>query len=139
MTNIHATCVELNHTGILILGESGSGKSDLALRLIEQLNAELIADDRVKLELKNNLLYASCPENIKNLLEVRGIGIIKKKAQKETIVSLVVELVKSWQDIERLPVPDFWSFENKKIKKIKIYPFEQSAVYKIRLACDEIG
>lgn len=137
MTNIHASCVALGKQGILLIGPSGAGKSDLALRLIEQTGAILISDDRTDLSIKNNRVYASCPENIKGLLEVRGIGIIKQKIKKETSVNLVVDLVKSLKDIERLPSPDFWVFETKKIKKIKIYPFEPSAVYKIRLACDE--
>lgn len=137
MTNIHASCITLGKQGILLLGPSGSGKSDLALRLIEQTGAILVSDDRTNLSIKNNKVYASCPENIKGLLEVRGIGVIKQKIKKETAVNLVVDLVKSPKDIERLPSPDFWIFENKKIKKIKIYPFEPSAVYKIKLACDE--
>ncbi len=137
MTNIHASCVALGKKGILLIGPSGAGKSDLALRLIEQTGAILVSDDRTDLSVKNNRIYASCPENIKGLLEVRGIGIIKQKIKKEISVNLVVDLVKSLKDIERLPSPDFWVFETKKIKKIKIYPFEPSAVYKIRLACDE--
>ena len=56
MQNIHATSVCLNNKGILILGKSGSGKSDLALRLIEQAGALLIADDRTDLQEENVVL-----------------------------------------------------------------------------------
>ena len=46
--NIHATCVSLNSKGVLILGDSGSGKSDLALRLITLFSAKLVSDDRIE-------------------------------------------------------------------------------------------
>ena len=138
MQNIYATCVSLNQKGILILGKSGAGKSDLAFRLIEQCGAILVADDRTNLLVNKNDLYASCPDNIKGLMELRGIGIIKKNTEKETIVKLAVELVDDVTQIERLPEKEYITFEEIKIRKIKIYPFEASAVYKIRLVCDEI-
>ena len=50
MINIHATLVKLKNKGILIIGKSGSGKSDLALRLIMDKKAKLVADDRVDIE-----------------------------------------------------------------------------------------
>lgn len=138
MQNIYATCVSLNQKGILILGKSGIGKSDLAFRLIEQCGAVLVADDRTNLSVNKNDLYASCPDNIKGLMELRGIGIVKKNTEKETIVKLAVELVEDVAQIERLPEKEYITFEEIKIRKIKIYPFEASAVYKIRLVCDEI-
>ena len=139
MTNIHATCVSLNNKGILLLGKSGSGKSDLALRLIEQTGAILISDDRTELLIKNNKITASYVDKIKGLLEVRGIGIINKNYQKETQISLVVELVDNLKKVERLPEEEYWKFKNIKIRKIKLFPFECSAPYKIKAACDEIG
>ncbi|MFR8204974.1 MAG: HPr kinase/phosphorylase [Alphaproteobacteria bacterium] len=57
-------------------GGSGTGKSDLALRLIMDKKAVLVADDRVELELRNSLITASAPLPLKGLLEVRGIGIM---------------------------------------------------------------
>lgn len=137
--NIHASCVSLNDKGILLLGKSGIGKSDLTLRLIEQLGAVLVADDRVDLIKKNNNIYASCPKNITGLLEVRGLGIISKPYLSETCINLVVELVSDFNLIERLPERQYYEFEQQQVQKIKIYPFEQSAVYKIKAACDEIG
>ena len=49
MLNIHASLVALDNKGILLLGKSGCGKSDLALRLIMEKGAKLVADDRVDL------------------------------------------------------------------------------------------
>ena len=50
MENIHATAVDIKGSGVLIIGHSGVGKSDLALRLIENKGAVLVSDDRVDLK-----------------------------------------------------------------------------------------
>lgn len=137
MENIHATCVSLKQKGILLLGKSGIGKSDLALRLIEELGAKLVSDDRTNLFSENNNLYASCPKLLEGLLEVRGIGIIKKEFLSQKKIDLVVDLVERYDQIERLPDEECFEYMGIKIPKIKIYPFEASAIYKIKLACDE--
>ena len=67
-------------------GASGSGKSDLALRMILEKGAVLIADDRTDIRRGANRPVASCPETIKGLLEVRGVGIVTPPAQAETEV-----------------------------------------------------
>lgn len=67
MENIHATCIALNNRGILLTGASGSGKSDLALRMILEKGAVLIADDRTDIRRGANRPVASCPETIKGL------------------------------------------------------------------------
>ena len=54
MDNIHASCVFIKQKGILILGDSGSGKSDLCLRLIMEFGAKLVADDRVDIKIEKN-------------------------------------------------------------------------------------
>lgn len=138
MHNIHATCVALNNKGILLTGKSGAGKSDLALRLIEQVGAELVSDDITIISNKNNELYACSPDSIKGLIEVRGIGIINKKYIKETSIKLIVELVEDFKLIERLPEKEYEKKEGVTIRKIMIYPFETSSVYKIKVVCDEI-
>ena len=73
-TNIHATCVALNNRGVLLTGKSGSGKSDLALRLIEA-GAILVSDDQVVVTNRCGKLFASPPAKLAGLLEVRGVGI----------------------------------------------------------------
>ena len=73
---LHASCVELAGTGVVLLGPSGSGKSDLALRLIDG-GARLVADDRVVVERSGDRLIARPPEAIAGLIEVRGLGIMR--------------------------------------------------------------
>src|ERR687898_3364772 len=73
---LHATCVELSGTGVVLLGASGCGKSDLALRLIDR-GARLVADDLVTVERHGRRLIARAPEAIAGLMEVRGLGIMR--------------------------------------------------------------
>lgn len=72
---IHATAVALGNHGVLLLGASGAGKSDLALRLVAA-GWRLVADDRVVLENRGGLLWASAPTTLAGLIEVRGVGIV---------------------------------------------------------------
>jgi hypothetical protein len=89
--NIHATCIAIGNQGILLTGKSGAGKSDLALRLIDQ-GAVLVADDRTVLYLNKGALHARCPASIRGLLEIRGVGIVKFPSRTNVKVTLVVKL-----------------------------------------------
>jgi serine kinase of HPr protein (carbohydrate metabolism regulator) len=98
--NIHASCVAIGTAGVLLLGKSGAGKSDLALRLIDR-GAVLVADDRTILFARKGLLQARAPDSIRGLLEIRGLGIVTLKSRANVKVSLVVRL---GREDERLPV-----------------------------------
>ncbi len=131
MKNIHATTVDLDGAGILILGKSGSGKSDLALRLIENKGAVLVSDDRTNIYAEQNQLFAETPKNIEGLLEVRGIGIIRKKFKSKTTIKLVVELC-DIKNTERYPFQlQNYVYENVKLDLLKLCAFESSAPDKI--------
>lgn len=92
-TNIHATCISYRDNGILLIGPSGSGKSDLALRMMMNKGAQLVADDRTDVEEKFGRLRATCPENIRGMMEVRGIGLCRFEPCPSVFVELAVELV----------------------------------------------
>ena len=102
--NIHASCVALGGKGVLLLGPSGSGKSDLALRLIDD-GAQLMADDRTLLFVKNGALHATVPASIKGLLEIRGLGIVEQPARAGVKLALAVML---GREGARLPAPRFY-------------------------------
>ena len=131
MTNIHATCVSINSAGILLLGKSGSGKSDLALRLIMNKGAILVADDRTDILPQGGKIFAGSPENIMGLLEVRGIGIVKMPFTQNIEVKLVVEFAVNLKDVERMPELQEYEILGCSIPLIKLYPFEASAADKV--------
>ncbi|MBS0471196.1 MAG: aldolase [Proteobacteria bacterium] len=85
--------------GILLFGKSGSGKSDLALRLIA-LGAELVSDDRTDLRVARGRLVATAPKSIAGLIEVRGVGIARMAHSARATIALAVELDRKPQ---RLP------------------------------------
>ena len=76
-TSIHGVFIEVYGIGVLITGESGIGKSEIALELIKR-GHRLVADDRVDIrEIEKGFLIGSCESTlIKHLLEIRGLGII---------------------------------------------------------------
>lgn len=127
--NIHATCVNINSKGILILGDSGSGKSDLALRLITMFSAKLVSDDRTDIFSDSGAIKAKAPNTLKGLLEVRGIGIIKQEYLKETTVDLVIKLTAD--KIERMPLPQNYKIEDIEVPMFLLNPFESSAPSKV--------
>jgi HPr kinase/phosphorylase len=76
MITIHATTVSLDGRGVILRGPSGSGKSDLALRLINE-GALLVADDQTILFVESGRMMAQPPAEIAGKMEVRGVGIVK--------------------------------------------------------------
>ncbi len=131
-TQIHATCVEVAGAGVLLLGASGTGKSDLALRLIDE-GARLVADDRTDLLRRDGGLYASAPETIAGRIEVRGLGIVAVPAVAEARVRLAIELVEP-AAVERLPEARQRDFLGVSVTLLALDPFAASSAAKVRLA-----
>src|SRR5690606_41385193 len=77
ITNIHASCVAAGSRGILLLGPSGRGKSDLALRLIDR-GARLVADDRCDVWFDRGRLWCRPPAELAGKMDVRGLGIVEQ-------------------------------------------------------------
>ena len=135
LKRIHSTSVVIDDNGVLILGDSGSGKSDLALRLIDS-GATLISDD-ISICRKNlNNIYLYCPPEIKGLLEVREIGIITVPFVERIKLRLVVNL-KSINN-ERFPKDSTYKILGIKIPIINIEGKNSSAVAKIKVKLNEI-
>tara|TARA_Y100001934_G_scaffold102808_1_gene126392 strand:- start:587 stop:1009 length:423 start_codon:yes stop_codon:yes gene_type:complete len=130
METVHGTTVAVAGAGVLLQGASGSGKSDLALRLIDG-GAILIADDRTILSRQGDQVVAQPPEPLRGILEVRGIGLIRVP----TLVSIQLRLaVDLDMPPDRLPAPIFSTLSGVDIPLIRLSAFESSAPAKIRLA-----
>ncbi len=105
-TNLHATCVDIDGRGVLILGPSGAGKSTLAIHLIT-LGARLVSDDRCCVIARDGVLIVTRPATLPKGIEARGIGILNAPMCDETRVCYVL-------DLERAPAsryPDPQSIE----------------------------
>lgn len=99
---IHATTVAIGNRAVMVVGPSGSGKSDLALRLIDR-GAMLLSDDYTQVQALNGRLMASAPATIAGKMEVRDIGIITLPHVGDMPVALLVDLDAVR---ERMPMPD---------------------------------
>jgi serine kinase of HPr protein (carbohydrate metabolism regulator) len=134
---LHATAVAIDGAALLLVGPSGSGKSDLAFRLIDA-GAALIADDRVELVDIGNVLCcrapADVPAGLRGRIELRGVGIVPVRTAVRAIpVQWLVKLVAP-DAVERLPEPELHMLMGHAVPVLRISAFESSAPAKLRLA-----
>jgi HPr kinase/phosphorylase len=107
---VHGTAVLVGDCGVLIRGIPGSGKSSLALRLIDSagygvgaalMRAKLIADDQVELESRGGAIAMAAPKRLAGILEIRGYGIVQLAHTTGIALGLVVDLTDL--AIQRMP------------------------------------
>jgi serine kinase of HPr protein (carbohydrate metabolism regulator) len=91
---LQGTCVAIAGRAVLIMGPPGSGKSSLALALIDR-GAVLVGDDGVTLEERAERLFASPPPNTAGLLEVRNVGLIEYPTVADVPVALALQLAEN--------------------------------------------
>ncbi len=127
---IHATTVAIDGRAVLIQGPSGSGKSDLALRLIDR-GALLVSDDYTELFRRGDTLVARAPATIAGRIEVRGVGIASLLATGETPVALIVRLDRQ---PDRLPEARRRPLLDVEVPEMALDPFPASAPIKVELA-----
>src|SRR4029078_1797824 len=133
---VHASTVASEGRAVLISGPSGSGKSDLALRLLDR-GFTLVSDDHTIARREGDKLIASAPPNIAGKLEIRGIGIVDMEAVRDVPVALYVELT---SEIMRLP-------DDRRerpvlgvnLPLVSIDALTASAASKVALALDRLG
>jgi len=128
---LHASCVAIDGRAVLIEGRSGSGKSDLALRLIDR-GARLVSDDYTMVVRERDRLLAQPPATIAGRIEVRGIGIVEMPHAERVAVALVVSLA---DEVERMPAEDATrTIAGIAVPSIALAGHEASAPIKVGLA-----
>lgn len=138
----NGTAVAWQGKAVLITGAAGSGKSDLALRLIDQ-GAELVSDDLVELTRSGTSVLAAFPSDappeLKGRIEARGVGIVAvAPAQAPAELVLVIEAAPA-EGIERIPETVFSQWLDADIPTLRLSLLEASAPTKVRLALGAIS
>ncbi len=130
---MHASCAARDGAGVLLLGPSGVGKSDMVLQLLDR-GFSLVADDRVEIEDG----FARPPPALAGLLEVRGLGIVRLPWVAPVRLRLAVTLGARG---ERLPPPGVRCVAAD-LPLVPIDPADASAAARIALAlacaCGEV-
>lgn len=133
---IHGTAVavatQLGPRAVLLRGPSGSGKSDLGLRLIDA-GGQLVADDQCELARVGEAIVVRPPATIAGLIEVRGIGILRLDPLMEAPLALIADLVPT-EAVERLPPPRAERVLGLDLPVIALTAFEASTPAKLRFA-----
>ena len=141
---LHATSIAINGHGLLLLGPSGLGKSDLALRCLAmgpsplyEAPFELISDDRTLVSVCNRQVIMTAPSAIAGQLEVRGVGIVDVPHTRGAELCLVARLTD--EDVERYPAlePRFECILGRSFPMIHVRAFEASAPVKLAIALKE--
>jgi HPr kinase/phosphorylase len=143
-TRRHGTAIAFGDEAVLIRGIPGSGKSSLALRLMDAegfgigdmlMRAMLVADDQVEIHRLGAALIVAPPESLSGLLEMRGLGIITVNHKPNARLVLVVDLVAD-ATLERLPDKtfDIVEIEGLNLPAIKLGTADPAAPAKLRAA-----
>jgi len=126
MTTVHASAVLVGGRAVLIRGPSAAGKSRLAWELIEASRngavrfARLVGDDRVLLQAAGGRLLVRPAEALAGMIELRGVGILRRDHEPCAVVGLVVDLAAT--DAERLPEGGQTIIEGIAIPRLAVAP-----------------
>jgi serine kinase of HPr protein (carbohydrate metabolism regulator) len=124
--------------GALIVGPSGVGKSDLALRALES-GFRLVADDRTQVWASGGVLFGRAPRPLAELIEVRGHGITPEPAIGQAEIVLMVRCVEGPAQVARMPDPATETLAGLTVPLAYLDPREPSAPAKLRRAMQYLG
>ena len=131
---LHATTVAIDGRGVMIVGPSGSGKSDLALRLIDR-GASLVSDDYTDFSAVDGMLIAAPPATIAGRIELRGVGIVALPYLADVPVALLVQLDR---EVDRMPAPRHENIAGVDLPAIALPAFEASTPIKVEIALSRL-
>ncbi|KAB2851093.1 MAG: hypothetical protein F9K44_02770 [Hyphomicrobiaceae bacterium] len=139
---VHGTCVAVGPSALLLRGPAGSGKSDLALRLVLDPPSgvslasapRLVADDQCRMTREEGKIIVRPPMSIAGLIEVRGLGVIRLPYVAEAELRLIVDLLPR-ESVERLPTPGKTvALLGANVSCIGLHAFDSSSSIKVLLA-----
>lgn len=131
---IHATCVARGGHAVLLVGRSGAGKSDLALRLIDR-GWDLVSDDYTIVTADARGLIAAPPATIAGRIELRGIGIVTLPHRTDVPVMLICDLDAA---VDRMPESRFDTIAGRTLACIAVAALEPSAPIKVEQALKRV-
>ena len=127
---VHASCVAIGGRAVLLAGPPGTGKSDLALRLIDR-GALLVSDDYTELRRSAGRLLARAPATIAGKIEIRGVGVVELPAAADVPVCLHANLERI---PERLPEARTIELAGLNLPCVALAALEPSAPLKLERA-----
>lgn len=131
-----ATCVAIGGSGVLIEGMPGTGKSSLAMALIDR-GAELVGDDGVMLERENGRLIAQPHPRTRGLMEVRNLGLLPFPCRDSVPVALVVALDPAAP--RYIDVPEMVERGGIALPLVRLWPQDHPPAIKTELALRRYG
>jgi HPr kinase/phosphorylase len=145
LIHVHGTAIALGDRAALIRGQSGSGKSDLALRCLGvapggliDIVARLIADDQVVVTRIDEQILVSAPPATCGQFEVRGLGIVVVPITAVARLALVVDLVAP-ESVERMPEAQHCLIDGVALPCLRLTPFEAASALKLLLCLQGVG
>lgn len=131
---IHATCISVAGRGVLLLGPSRSGKSDLAYRMMCGAEAaKLVCDDQTLVTVEDGKLTAHGPENLRGLIELRGLGLLTVPYMTVSQLHLAVRLV-ARDDVPRIAELAHFSLYGVDLPQISLHAFDAACGLKLSVA-----
>jgi serine kinase of HPr protein (carbohydrate metabolism regulator) len=131
--SLHGNCLWVNETGVLILGDAASGKTELALTMINSGRGTLVADDQVIIEREHKILMARPPEGLQGLMQINGIGIVNFDNIAPVPLHLIIELVPH-TDVPLIPEKSEKEIQGLSLPSLKLAGHEASSADKLWLA-----
>jgi HPr kinase/phosphorylase len=133
IASLHGNCLWVNETGVLILGDAASGKTELALAMINSGRGTLVADDQVIIEREHKILMARPPEGLQGLMQIHGIGIVNFDYIVPVPLHLIIELVPH-ADVPLIPEKSEKEIQGLSLPLLKLAGHEASSADKLWLA-----
>lgn len=138
----HAGLIALRQHGVwrgaLIEGPSGVGKSDLALRALDQ-GFRLVADDRTMVFAAGDRAYGKSPASLFGLIEIRGVGVVTAPALPFCEIAVVIRCVPTPDAVERLPEPRTQGVAGASVPIFDLWPREPAAPAKVARIMQSLG